>query len=382
MELVKGPSAMVSFGRHAVALHTGARYLTSMNRAPYHILNWGYYGLDYIPQQNINYNNKNFSANTLTLAEIGATYAFGFRRFGNEDWSLGVTANYLFSLGGAYMYANDVNYLVVNDSTIDIKNLNAEIGFSLPLDYNDNDFPDDNGWIKGTGFGVDLGVTFQNKVLSYQKKRFSKLCRQRYIDYIYKVGVSVIDLGFVNLKTNTQVHSYDDVSEYWIGIDTLNYYNVNQLAETFSEVFYGDPQASYRGSKAKIYLPTAISIQGDYKIYKSWYAGAVFIHPLVMGKSFIHRPAQIALIPRYETPVLEFSLPLSLYSWTYPRVGASVRYHFLTVGSDDLLGLVGLTNFTGMDFYISLKINFTKGKCGRYNRNVPCENGEYGLIGR
>jgi hypothetical protein len=44
-----------------------------------------------------------------------------------------------------------------------------------------------------------------------------------------------------------------------------------------------------------------------------------------------------------------------------------------------LLGLLGLTNFTGLDFYVSVKINFRKGNCGRYNRNVPCENEEYGI---
>ncbi len=382
MELVKGPSAMLSIGRHAFAVHTGARVLTSLNRVPYHILNFGYYGLDYTPQHNIEYHNQNFGAAALTLGEIGATYAFAFRRFSNEDWSLGITAKYLFSIGGSYLDAKDVRYMVINDTTIDIKNLNAEVGFSIPLDYDNNDFPDGSGWIKGSGIGFDIGVTYQNKILSYQKKRFSKLCRQKYIDYTFKVGASILDLGFVNFKSNTQTHAFEDVSEYWIGIDTLSYYNVNQLARTLSEVFYGDPQASYRDSKAKIFLPTAISIQGDYKVHKNWYAGGVFIHPLVIGKSFIHRPPQIALIPRYESPQFEFSLPLSLYYWKYPRVGAALRYHFLSIGTDDLLGLAGLTNFTGMDFYMSVKFNFRKGKCGRYNRNIPCENDEYGIRGR
>jgi hypothetical protein len=378
-ELVKGPSAMLAYGRHAFALHTGARVLTSMSRAPYHMLNFGYYGLDYLPQHNINYENKQISAASLTLAEIGATYAFAFRKFSNQDWSAGITAKYLFSGGGAYLYANDVNYMVVNDSTIDIKNLNAEVGFSLPLDYDNNDFPDGAGLIKGTGFGFDIGITFQNKILSYQKKRISKLCRQRYIDYVYKVGISIIDIGFVNFKTNTQKHFFDDVSEYWIGVDTLNYYNVNQLAQTISEVFYGDPDQSLVASEMKVFLPTALSLQGDYKVHKNWYGGAVVILPLVMGKSYLHRPAQVALIPRYETPHLEFSLPLSLYEWRYPRVGASVRYHFLTLGTDDLLGIAGITNFTGLDFYIGIKFNFRKGNCGRFNRNIPCENEEYGI---
>ena len=389
MELIKGPSAMVAYGRHAFAIYTGARVLSSLDRIPYHILNFGYYGLDYTEQHNIDYHNKNFSSVTLTLAEIGATYAFAFRRFSNEDWSAGITMKYLFSMGGAYMQARDLDYMVINDSTIDIKNLNAEVGYSIPLDYdqvydaaNPYEFPDPSGLIKGKGIGIDIGITYQNKILSYQKKRFSKLCRQKYIDYTFKVAVSVLDIGFVNFKTNTQVHSYDDVSQYWINIDTLSYYTLNRLAGTLSDVFYGDPQASYRGNKAKIFLPTALSIQGDYKIYKNWYAGGVFIYPLALGKSFVHRPPQIAIVPRYETPRFEFSLPFSLYYWNYPRLGASVRYEFLSIGTDNLLGLFGLVNFRGLDFYVSVKINFRKGHCGKNNRNVPCENYEYGIRGR
>lgn len=377
-ELLRGPSMMLAYGRHAFAFHTGARVLTSIYRLPYHIANFGYYGLDYTQQHNINYTGSDFGTSALVMGEIGLTYAFAFRRFSNEDWSAGITLKRMFSLGGGYLQANDIDYMVLNDSTINIRNMNAELGYSFPMNYDNNDFPY-GPWIKGGGFGVDIGFTFQNKLLSYQKRRISKLCRQKYVDYVYRVGISIIDLGFVNMTSNAQVHSYDDVSEYWVGVDTLNYYNFNQLTRTLSEVFYNDPAASLVADKVRVPLPAALSLQADYKVHKNWYAGAVFIQPVRLGKSYLRRPAQIALVPRYETPDFEFSVPLSIYDWKYPRLGASVRYHFLSLGTDDLLGLVGLTNFTGLDFYVSVKINFRKGNCGRFNRNVPCENDEYGI---
>lgn len=377
-ELVKGPSMMLAYGRHAFAFHTGARVLTSAYGIPYHIANFGYYGLDYEPQQNVNYTDGKFGSSALVMGEVGLTYAFAFRRFSTEDWSAGITLKRMFSMAGGYLQANDLDYIVVNDTTINIKNMNAELGYSFPMNYDNNDFPE-GPWIKGGGFGVDIGITFQNKLLSYQKKRISKLCRQKYSDYIYRVGISIIDLGFVNMTDNAQVHSYDDVSRYWINVDTLNYYNLNQLARSISEVFYGDPSASLVGDRAKVSLPTALSLQGDYKVHRNWYAGAVFIQPVRLGGSVMRRPAQIALIPRYESPDFEFSFPLSLYDWKYPRLGASVRYRFLSVGTDDLLGLTGMTNFTGFDFYVAVKFNFRKGSCRRFDRNVPCENDEYGL---
>ncbi len=378
-ELVKGPSFMLSVGRHGFALHTGARVLSSLYRIPYHVANFGYYGLDYTEQHNIEYRNRNMGGSALAMGEIGLTYAYSFRKFSNEDWSAGITLKRMFPLAGGYVQGRDVDYIVVNDSTINIKNMDAEVGFSFPLDYDNNDFPDDGPWIKGGGFGVDLGVTFQNKILSYQKRRITKLCRQRYVDYYFKVGVSILDLGFVNFNKNAQLVNYDNVSRYWINVDTMNYYNMNELVRTLSTVFYGDPNASDAGSSFRVALPTALSVQADYKVHMNWYAGAVLVQPVRMAKSYLRRPAQLALVPRYETPGLEFSLPLSLYDWKYPRVGFSVRYEALTFGTDDLLGFLGITNFTGTDFYLSLKINYRKGNCGRGSRNVPCENGEYGL---
>jgi hypothetical protein len=222
-------------------------------------------------------------------------------------------------------------------------------------------------------------VTYQNKVMSYQKKRVRRLCSQRYVDYNYKIGVSLLDVGFVNFKKNAQLQTFNDVSKYWVNIDTLNFHNMNTVRRTLSNVFYGDPEQSNVDNKIRIFLPTAFSVQADYRFTKNWYAGAVWIQPVQLGKSYIRRPAQVALIPRYESSHMEFALPLSLYDYRYPRVGASFRYRFLTVGCDDILSLLGMTNFTGLDFYFSIKFNFRKGFCGRYRHDVPCENGEYGL---
>jgi hypothetical protein len=378
-EYVKGPSMMIAAGRHAWAIHTGVRALTSAYGIPYDIANFGYYGLKYTEQHNKEFTSQNFGSTAIVMGEVGVSYAYSFRKRSLEDWSAGITVKRLFSVAGGYLRAKDLDYMVLNDTTVNIKNLNAEVGYSIPMDYNNNDFPDSGPRIKGGGFGVDIGITYQHKVLSYQKKRVSKLCRQRYIDYNYKIGVSLIDFGYVNFKKNAQLQSFENVSQYWINIDTLNFYNVNELSRTLSQVFYGDPNTAHVADKIRVFLPTAFSIQGDYKIYRNWYAGAVFIMPIRLGQSYIRRPAQIVLVPRYETPHLEFSVPVSLYDYHHVRLGFAVRYHLLTFGSDDLLGIFGVNDFTGLDFYMALKINYRKGNCGRYNRNVPCENEEYGI---
>jgi hypothetical protein len=375
----RGPSFMLARGRHAFAFHTGVKSLTSLTNIPYHIANFSYFGLDYEQQHNINFRNTDLMVASLSFAEIGMSYAYAFRKFNMEDWSAGITVRGLFGIAGAYLDAGDLNYTVINDSTIDVKNMNGVMGFSIPLDYANNNFPDGGPTIKGGGFGFDIGVTYQKKIMTYQSGRFTKYCRQRYIDYIYKIGLSLLDIGYVRFTQNAQQHSYDDVSRYWYNADTVSYYSMNQLMQSFSQVFYNDPQASYRGDRITVYLPAAFSFQMDYKLYQNWYVGGVFIHSLPFFKSQVVRPAQVMVAARYETPSFEASFPVSLYQWRYPRVGLSFRYHFLTIGTDNLASLLGFTDFTGLDLYLSLKVNFRKGNCIGRGREIDCPNFEYGV---
>lgn len=380
--LARGPSFFQSRGKHSYGLHTGVRVLSSVGQVPYEIGNFGYYGLDYEPQHNINYDDYDFYANSIAFAEIGATYSYSMIKYGFDEIDIGITAKALFSYTGAYAYINNINYIIPNDSTANIKNLNVEAGYSLPLDYENNDFPGNTDFIKGTGFGFDLGITYQRKVRTYQKRRYDKLCHQRYIDYKYKIGFSLLDIGYVRFAKNAQSHAFEDVNRYWNNIDTLSYFNMNQLVRDFNEVFYGVPDASYRGDVMTMFLPAAFSFQADYHYYRNWYFNATLVQPLPISRSMIVRPAQVAFTPRYETPAFEAAIPISLYNWRHPRIGVAIRYHFITVGTDKLGGFFGLTDFTGLDFYFSVKLNFSKGNCKFFNRFVPCQNFEYGLPGQ
>jgi hypothetical protein len=376
--LVRGPAFFQNRGRHAYSLYTGVRLLSSARHVPYELGNFGYYGLDYEEQHNILYDDYDFYTNALAFIEVGATYSFSVLKYGFDDLSVGMTLKALFGYTGAYAYIDNVNYMIPNDSIVDIRNMRLDAGYSLPVDYDNNDFPDNSGFIKGNGVGFDIGATYQRKVRTYQKRRVNKLCRQKYVDYRYKIGVSLLDLGYVRFTKNTQLHAFDDVSEYWINADTLSYYNFNQLIREFSNVFYDDPDASYRGDVMTMLLPAAFSIQADYHYYRNWYFNATLVQPIEFGRSMVTRPAQLSVTPRYETPTFEASLPISLYEWRYPRIGLALRYQFFTIGTDKLGGFVGITDFTGLDIYFSIKLNFSKGNCKFFNRFTPCQNNEYG----
>lgn len=373
---VYGLSAMVQTGDHAFAFYTAARSHTSLNRIPYEVPIFGTENLGYEPLHNIRFEDNNVQVNSLHWGEIGLSYAYAFHKQYNHHWAAGITVKYLLGYSGSYLAIDDVDYMVLNDSTVNIFNMNASAGLALPVDYDNNDFPDPGKTFKGRGIGFDLGLTFTMKKEGYQRNNPSRICEQPYRDYFWRIGFSILDLGAVNFKDNAQAHTFNDVQLLWDRVDTLGYTDVNTLMAQLSETFLGSPTASLSSNAFKIGLPTAFSLQFDYHYKQNWYLNATWVQPFSASVHSVRRPAQIALTPRYETDWFEAMLPLSLYEYQIPRIGAAVRLGFITIGTDRLGTLMGLSNLNGMDIYASVKFNFRRGVCLGNKDTGACMNAD------
>ena len=379
---ILGPSASFNLGRHGFALTTGFRYMVTADNVPWEMPVMGYESLSYKPLQNINFDDYNFDFNTQGWMEIGLSYAYDVYQFIDEKITVGVTLKGVWGYAGVTTQVKNIDYIVLNDSTLNFKNLNGQIGYAVPVDYQTNDVPMNDPFFKGWGLGADIGVTY-TKQKYVGSKRFKEPCDQRYEEYIYRIGLSLLDIGAINYKNNAQYHSFENVSAIWQNFDTISYDNVNQVVGELSNVFYGNPDASYVDNRFSIGLPMAVSLQFDYhsKRYKDVYLGAFWIQPIRFNMHTLRRPAELTLIPRYETKIFEVSVPISLYEYKYPRVGLAARFYFFTIGTEKLGTYLGVGDLNGMDFYFSIKFNFGKGTC-KIKAPIECLNEEYGYSER
>jgi hypothetical protein len=353
--LVMGPSFSIARQNDAFGFRTAYRTMASGKFVPYEVVPFSYEGLGYEPLHNINFKDDLMHFSAMAWAEIAFSYARTLKRNGPHQWTGGITAKFLLGTAGSYIDMENIDYIVNNDSTLNLRNLRGEFGYA--------GLSEGGPLFSGKGFGVDLGVVYEYRSKSYSSNRSKKLCRTPYEDYKFRLGISLLDLGFINFNNGAEKHNYDDVSVFWLNIDTVNFRDIESFTRMLSDVFYGDPDASLRDNKIRMVLPAALSVQFDYHFMKQWYVNATAVQPVLNSKSYVYRPAQISLTPRYETQYLEFSLPISLYEYRYPRVGVAARFWFITVGTEKILGFLNVTDFTGMDFYVSLKFNFLKGKC-------------------
>lgn len=376
-----GPGASFQYGDHGFAVTTGARFFTSAQKIPWEIPVFAYKGMKYDSLHNINFIDYHVNLSSVAWMEAGLSYAYNVYKYFNQQLTIGITVRKLWGYGAVSMATDHADYIVVNDTTINIKNLSSDIGFSLPIDYNQNAL-NNNPFFKGSGFGLDVGVVYVKKKRGFQRWDKYSLCSQPYEDYEYRIGVSVLDMGGIKFKNHAQFHSFNDVSAYWENYDTINYRNINGIMSSLSNVFYNDPSTSFKASSFTVGLPTTLSVQLDFHTLKNLYIAGFWMHPLHLNKHALYRPAQLAVVPRYETKQLEVSLPLSMYEYRYMRVGLSVRFLFFTVGTERLGTWLGLADLNGMDVYASIHFNLgEKGHC-RSRRQSACQNSEYGYSGK
>ena len=372
-----GPSVMIQADRHAFGITTTFRSIHAGNNIPYQVPVSFYEGLEHEDYYNVEFNDDDYNFVSMSWSEVGLSYAYNFYDLYSNRLTFGITAKALFGYEGGYTIMHNANYVVEDASTIDFKNIDLDVGFALPVSYDSVFATDYAPLVKGYGAGFDIGFVFTKLKSTIVYEGDDKLCAKPYNDYKYKIGLSILDIGGITFNKDTELHKFDNVSKYWEEFDTIRFRGIDYAMQNYSRGFYGDPDASYSGDRIRVNLPTTISLQFDYHLTYRIYLSALWMHPLKFTPNTLWRPAQIAFIPRYESRMLGVSLPVSLFNYTDPRIGLAVRFYSMTIGTDRLGALLGITNFNGMDIYFSFRFNIGKGACSSYQRGA-CSNSNFG----
>ncbi|MCF6171406.1 MAG: DUF5723 family protein [Bacteroidales bacterium] len=372
-----GPSIMLQNGRHAFGISTAFNSFHAGNNIPYTVPITFYEGLSVPEYYDVEFNNGDYSIVSMSWSEIGLNYAYDFYNYFGNRITFGLSVQALFGYEGGYANIRNSNYVIHDASTVDFKNFDAELAYALPVSYGNELATDFRPVVKGYGVGFDLGMVFTKLKSTYTYEGGHKLCEKPYDDYLYKIGISVLDIGGITFTKDAELHQFNNVSKYWEEFDTINFRGIKDAVQIYSRGFYGDSDASYSGDRIRVNLPATISLQFDYHLREKLYLSALWMHPLRFNPRTLWRPAQLAFVPRYETRYFSVSLPLSIYNYAEPRLGLAVRIYSLTVGTERLGSLMGISDFNGMDFYFSIRFNITKGACLSYNRGA-CSNSRFG----
>ncbi len=179
-------------------------------------------------------------------------------------------------------------------------------------------------------------------------------------NYVYRIGISLIDLGYVNFNRNSAAFHLQTDSANFANWHQSKFSDNAQFDQSLSATFYhGDSAKSFTSNHFNMALPSAISIQADWNVYQNFFANLTIIKGFGHGNNpGVVRPDVYSITPRYETLWGELSLPMSLiyYNQWNPRIGVAMRIYYFFIGGDAPGSLLKLNDLNGVDFYAGIHI--------------------------
>lgn len=338
-----GPSFSLNIGKHAFGINTQVRSMTDVRNFPSHLAKFAFEGFEYAPQRGVIYTGSNIKANSLTWGEVGLNYGLIFKQKSKDMYMAGITVKRLFGISHSGTNIKELTYQVPDTIDVDFIDLNAKYGFTAPA-FN-----------SGSGWAVDLGFTYKKTLKEVDNYTpYSKRNNCRKCDYKYKIGVSILDLGRINNKTEAYYGEIEDQPGTWedYGNSVIGSANTRDDKITNSFIKIDNAKNEY-----KAYLPTALSVQYDYNFENGFYLNATVIQNLSFFNQLgIIRQDLLAVTPRLELPRFEVSLPVSLRRYRYPSVGLAFRFwNNIIIGTDRLFPMLINQDLYGMDFYFGIK---------------------------
>ena len=360
---VQVPSVLFSIRENKLAVHAAVRTIVSANRI--HVT---------MPKllqgsATLEFNNQNleipkFRVNGLGWSEFGFSYGRPFYKAPDFNIYGGISIKRLHGYLGGYLLNRSIEFKLEENIQQISTEIDAEFGFIDPS----NAAPSYRGFLSGKGMGIDIGVVFEQKDLHYKKTfhiHHEVSEQEKKLNYAWRVGVSLIDIGRIRFTQNTQTYKIDEV----IVNDTIQ-----DLDFLINSQLYKPPNI-INSLGFNMQLPTAFCLQVDYKIVRNVFVHGTWVQRIVFGGPGIDRANVISLTPRFELKWFEFDIPFLLYQYRYPRFGTALRIGPLSIGSDKIGSILIPGRFSGTDIYISLKIQ--PGRKKEKMNDLPCPFSPY-----
>ncbi len=278
-------------------------------------------------------NARNTRAATMTWLEYGLNFGKMIKRNRNILISMGGNVRYL--TGMHLWYANVVQVKgAYNDTMIRLDDFKARVRYT------------NFGWNIGRGVGMDVGFTYK-KMLSDVSNYYVHSTRNNCttIDYKYKIGLTLRDLGFIRFTENT--HSAN--------ADGAGLYDKNRPSDNFQSPLETIMSMQFAEKPINASLPTALVGQVDWNFENKIYLNGTIIKNIVPSRlTGVQGPDLLSICPRFELRQFEAAMPLTLQRYIYPQLGLTLRYRTFVLGTDNFLFFVMPKNTYGVNIYFSL----------------------------
>ncbi len=336
---INGPAFVFSNREIGAGFFVRGRVEGSVNNIPQELVDLALSKKFDSLSKNVDIDIRNTRVSQMSWVEYGVNFGKMYFKHGKVLITMGGNAKYLTGINVAYGNIYRLN-AKITDAQLDIYNLKAKARYNEPA------------WNAGKGVGIDLGVTYK-KTLDYVDTYFSNSQKSncKHVDYKYKLGVSLLDLGAIRFNKNT---FSGDIS----GSATITDFKHGNVDSVMRADFNVTQQ---KNVPIWACLPTALSVQAEYNLSHHFYANASAIQALTVARIVgVQRTNLLSLALRYERKNVEIAVPVTFHKYIYPQVGMAIRFRTLVLGMDNVLPMITENNTYGVNFYFNLGISMFK----------------------
>lgn len=298
---------------------------------------------------------NDFNAVANSWGEIGLSYAAVLLQSKQHFLKGGLTLKYLQGAVNSYANAEDLkvvyreNEINPGESTITTRGT-VVYGGSQDFEADIEEFSFDT---ESKGFGFDLGLVYEwrpdHSDYDLSKARPSDNNFKDLNKYKLRFGISVIDIGTIK---------YNGADQDTYNIDNTITKDQFDSAENLSDLLntYYTKIETTEVSEAS--LPTALHTDIDWNIHKNFYMNLNGDFGLVDKKKINGNSIEnsYSLVPRYETQMFTFFIPISWMEYSGTQVGSGFRFGPLFIGSSTILTNLFSDESKATDFYMGFKL--------------------------
>ena len=341
--------------RYFFSVNTGMRYLVNSNNLDKSVYNLLGVNAPKSPNLVDSYSINNYSLTGQVFSELDLTYA-GFI-YESEEYKLvgGATVKLLHGISAAGLGIPSASFKTYNNDGL----AHNVIGTAnLAFTPNANKWALTNSPLRALnvsannfGAGADLGLVY------YMNPNETMMPKKGYVN---RFAVSVTDIGSISYTSSTTTGSYAvrDTNINYRGIQNTE--NVTFGNRIFND-YLADTIAVPTGSskKFKVGLPTALHLNGDFKIEPRFFVnGNILINLRKPSADYYsnHYITTITVTPRYVIRNFGVSMPFSFNVQMQGYLGAIVFVGPAYFGSASLFQIAASNSINNANFFLGANL--------------------------
>ncbi len=358
----------------AIALTLGPRVFFNVDNVSSGLAKILYESNDYTDLLNKELFEANASIQANVWSELGFTYSRVLFEKGAHFVKAGATVKFLQGIGSVYGFAKDMSYNFLERDSVTIFESKINYGASENIDvvFSDDGFTPENinyKFAANPSLGFDFGFVYEYRPkwesFKYDLDGSTNLWRRDQNKYLFKIGLSILDLGSVKYKRGPLSNDFTAKINNWKYTDQ----EFGEGYDGFFKTLKDSLHFTFDNSIADMYkmnLPTAISLQADVRLAKGFYFNVSPFIALNRGAedvNKVHYLTNWSFTPRIESKYFGLSIPIQYNSYKQTHIGAGIRLGPLWVGSNNILSiLAGKKDIYGFNFSMLLKTPIPYGK--------------------